>query len=888
MAIRHYKKISELNAITSASLSTYVAGVDNGETVRITLDVLADGVRNTINTIDIQRLNALEAVTGSYLTSLNGTISGSSQLTSSYDERYVVSGSITQTTWDNIANKPAGLISESADLSSLNNFTSSQQILNVVFTNGISARLQTSSFNEFSQSYVNDSSSFDSRLDTLEGYTDVDNYVTTSSFNDYTASISTGSLVDRLNSLESNSGSYLTSLDGAITSSQQITDFGFVSGSYETTGRGILSGSISYNDLTNIPQGLISQSTDLTSLNSFTHSIESRVVNLENNTGSYLTSLNGTISSSTQIEALGFITGVVDIDNFATTASNTFYGEQTISGSLIPMTDGSSYTSSFSLGSPTNAWKDLYVSTGSIHFVDKDGQVADIISANGNGLKIGNLTVDNGITGSLQYSYLVNVPTLISGTSQIEALGFITSSQTIDTSSFVTTTLYNTDSASFDSRITNINVGTASIPAGTISGSAQITALGFISESVVTDLISLNTFTASYNTDSSSFTNRIIALETAVDDDSTYLTLSSYNTDSSSFDARISNLVNTTVSYETTGRGIISESVVTISETQPTTGVGNLWYDSNGGNLYLHYDTNTWVDTSNGVIQTIINDGSLLSTASFNAWTSSYTTPLPAGVISGSSQITGFETTGRNIISSSTQLSALGYVQTGGNVTFNSVTAQQYVVSSSVYYVTASYSSGSTIFGNTADDTHQFTGSVLISGSLTANLTNGYFWVGNSLNRSYEVPTASFATTASLNSFTASYYIDSASAATSRTAASASLATLQSSLGSTSTAFTYTAVTNPSAYVLVSYPTASFNGGIIDILLVNTGNSTATSAAYQFASFGANAGISQNGKQTSGAGAPSPTMAIAQVNGNIQIRVTETGTFNIKGVARLF
>ena len=47
-----------------------------------------------------------------------GVISGSSQLTASYDTRYVVSGSITQTTWDNIASKPAGIISGSSQLTS--------------------------------------------------------------------------------------------------------------------------------------------------------------------------------------------------------------------------------------------------------------------------------------------------------------------------------------------------------------------------------------------------------------------------------------------------------------------------------------------------------------------------------------------------------------------------------------------------------------------------------------------------------------------------------------------------------------------------------------------------------------------------------------------------
>ena len=47
------------------------------------------------------------------------------------------------------------------------------------------------------------------------------------------------------------------------------------------------------------------------------------------------------------------------------------------------------------------------------------------------------------------------------------------------------------------------------------------------------------------------------------------------------------------------------------------------------------------------------------------------------------------------------------------------ITANQYIVSSSVTYMTSSFSSGSTIFGDTNDDTHQFTGSVLVSGSVT-------------------------------------------------------------------------------------------------------------------------------------------------------------------------
>ena len=48
--------------------------------------------------------------------------------------------------------------------------------------------------------------------------------------------------------------------------------------------------------------------------------------------------------------------------------------------------------------------------------------------------------------------------------------------------------------------------------------------------------------------------------------------------------------------------------------------------------------------------------------------------------------------------------------------------AENYIVSSSVTYMTSSFASGSTIFGNSADDMHRFTGSIHISGSRgTAN-----------------------------------------------------------------------------------------------------------------------------------------------------------------------
>ena len=284
------KRISELPPLNVASLdTTFVLGISGSTTYKISINNLTssldgafatDLVTATLsNTLDTKlSTSSFNSYTAS---AINGTISGSSQLTASFDQRYVVSGSITQTTWDNIANKPSGIVSQSTDLSLLNTFTAS---------------------------YFTDSSSFDTKITTEKNRIDAILSASNANSDTFAEVVSLINSVDltndnafatfytasngRITSLENSTGSYLTSLSGAISGAGQISDLGFVSGSYETTGRGIISSSAN----------LVTTS----SFNSYTASISTAslvtsISNLNSATSSYLTSLSGAISSSSQL-----------------------------------------------------------------------------------------------------------------------------------------------------------------------------------------------------------------------------------------------------------------------------------------------------------------------------------------------------------------------------------------------------------------------------------------------------------------------------------------------------------------------------------------------------------------------------------------------------------
>ena len=240
-----------------------------------------------------------------------GTISGSSQLTSSYDERYTLSGSVqplpsnvvsgsSQISYTGLSNVPAGIISSSQQLPQGLVSGSSQVLGGSGVLSG--SHIDISALNQFS-------SSIQSQVDAL--------IASTSSYLTSETDSQTLTIVgDQLTISDGNTITIPTGSGGGISSWNDLTDIpnGLISSSQQLP-QGLVSGSSQVLGGTGVYSGSIP---DLNSLNTFTQSIDSRVDNLENATGSYLTSLNGAISSSSQVvlgDVIGFTTYSSSIDS---------------------------------------------------------------------------------------------------------------------------------------------------------------------------------------------------------------------------------------------------------------------------------------------------------------------------------------------------------------------------------------------------------------------------------------------------------------------------------------------------------------------------------------------------------------------------------------------
>lgn len=242
--------------------------------------------------------------------------------------------------------------------------------------------------------------------------------------------------------------------------------------------------------------------------------------------------------------------GGINVGSFATTGSNTFVGSQIISGNLIPAGPYVNNTSSYNLGSPTQAWKDLYVSNGSVYFLN--GNISSSISLDNNGsitLPSASLTgsllgtaslattASHALTASLASNYV-----LISDTSSMLHPYVLTNVTSSMLQPYVLTT-----------STSSMTVGTASLAlsaSGSLTGSLLGTA-SWASSSVTASYVSGNIFTSTNPVLSASYA---LTASYAMNggggppvDTSTFVTTSSFNDYTSSINSFTSS-VNSTLS----------------------------------------------------------------------------------------------------------------------------------------------------------------------------------------------------------------------------------------------------------------------------------------------------------------------------------------------------
>jgi len=166
----------------------------------------------------------------------------------------------------------------------------------------------------------------------------------------------------------------------------------------------------------------------------------------------------------------------------------TMSGSVEVSGSIIPATDGVSTTSSFSLGSATKAWKDIWVSNGTINFVNEAGIIQSTLSSTSEGLVIsGALVVTDIVAPSGSVSSFTGS---LEGTSSfaLTASYALNAGVTIDTGSLLVTASVSSNTITFtkgDASTFDITVNTGSVD---LSG--------------YTTNVTFNAFTSSYNTGS--------------------------------------------------------------------------------------------------------------------------------------------------------------------------------------------------------------------------------------------------------------------------------------------------------------------------------------------------------------------------------------------------
>ena len=405
----------------------------------------------------------------------------------------------------------------------------------------------------------------------------------------------TASVTSQLTNLTQATSSYETKGRGIISSSAQITALGFVSSSASVP-TGTISSSAQITAL-----GFVSSSTDISALNTFTSSIDTKFATLGSQTGSFgggATIPTGTISGSSQLTA-------------------SFDSRYTLSGSVQNVTLPSNIVSGSSQISYTG------LSNIPAGIISSSQQLPQgLVSGSsqilgGSGIISGSsqltASYDSRYTLSGSVQNVILPSDLISSSAQITALGFISGSYATSQSVAELAISSSLMTASIVGLRADINsLASSGVPSGTISGSAQIQKAGFLLSS------SFNSFTQS--------------LATAITASGTNVTINGNLT----VKGTTTTINSTTIQLgdniiELNGRGLQYGGLVVKDLDDPNLASGSLLWDS---------INDRWIAGTKDSEENILLAGSdgVVSGSSQISFTE--LNNLPAGIISSSDQIT--------------------------------------------------------------------------------------------------------------------------------------------------------------------------------------------------------------------------------------------------------
>jgi hypothetical protein len=583
-------------------------------------------------------------------------------------------------------------------------------------------------------------------------------FVSTASFNAFTSSINayTASNNTKWNNVEVATASLFTSVDNLnqFTASQvgAFTELNAWSASAKVSISALNQASSSLQSftqsanvsITNLNTTTQSLNTSVSNINTFTASAAVSITNLNTNSASLNTSVSNinqfTASAGISINALNVSSASqqVSIDSlnsktgsYATTGSNTFTGPNTFTS-----ISASSFISASEFVGNGSKITGITASI-SMPILDEGIPQGNAFSLNFTGSGIGATVVggtavisvyapDSASFNALTASY--NSFTA-STNADLDAIHQATASlqqftQSFSTSSLVSTSSFNAYTASNDQRVTSLETNSASV-------NTSISNINSFTQSAAVSINALNVFTASQSTAS---------LVTSIDN---------LNTFSASALVSISNLNSTTASLNTSASLALitaSASGNTITFTKGNTSTFNVTVDTGSAERTIFEVVYTGENITKG--DPLYISGSQGANPIVFKADAAIAAKMPVTFVAN-------ETIG---VSNTTEAIVLGLIE--------GIDLTGYVAGQSIYVAegggwSASLPSGSNsvtqLLGVVTKGGNGGKGLVLNPGpAQLPGLDTGLMWVGGASNQAVEITTASFASSASFNSYTAS------------------------------------------------------------------------------------------------------------------------------------